>query len=188
MMISELMTRDVTTVEPESTLRELASLLATEHISGAPVVAGEEVVGVVSAMDLLTFEADAPGSPTNRRADRVALEESAEAVELELEVDEGDESAAAYFADFWEDAGADVVERFEQLDGPEWNVLDEHVVSEIMSDTLFTLDPGTEVGEAARRMLEADVRRALIMEDGRLLGLVTSQDILRAVAENGLGS
>lgn len=35
-------------------------------------------------------------------------------------------------------------------------------------------------------MLDADVHRALVMEDHRLLGMMTTLDILRAVAERGL--
>lgn len=66
MKVEELMTREVVTVGPEETLREVASLLATEHIGGVPVVAGEEVVGVISAADVLDFDADAPGSPAER--------------------------------------------------------------------------------------------------------------------------
>lgn len=186
MTIEELMTRDVVTVDPETSLREVASLLVTEHVSGVPVVAGTEVVGVISATDILEFNASAPGSPTERLVQRTGFGEGAES--LREDVEQGDEPPPAYFDEFWEDAGADVVERFEQLDSPEWNVLDEPVASEVMSRALFSLPPETDVREAARRLLEAEVHRALVIEDDRLVGVVTTLDILRAVAEHGLGS
>jgi CBS domain-containing protein len=37
---------------------------------------------------------------------------------------------------------------------------------------------------AAEQMRSADVHRLLVMEEGRLLGIVTTMDIVRAVAEN----
>lgn len=185
MRVAELMTRDVITVDPETTLREVASLLASEHIGGVPVVSGQEILGVVSAVDLLEFDADAPGSPTERAEVEARVGETPE--DLEWEVEEGTEPAATYFTELWADAGADLVERFEQIDSPEWNVLDEHVVSEVMTRSVFAVSPDTPVREAAGRMLEADVHRALVVEDGRLAGMLTSLDILRAVAEHGLG-
>lgn len=185
MKVEELMTREVVTVGPEETLREVASLLATEHIGGVPVVAGEEVVGVISAADVLDFDADAPGSPAERVEQTAGFGEGAES--LAADVEAGDEAPAAYFTDFWEDAGADVVERFERADSPEWNVLDEHVASEVMTRAVFSVGPDTRVEEAARRMLEGDVHRALVVEDGRLVGMLTTLDMLRAVVERGLG-
>ena len=38
--LRDIMTTDVVTVSPESTIREAMELFASRHISGAPVVAG----------------------------------------------------------------------------------------------------------------------------------------------------
>ena len=187
MRVGELMTRDVLTVGPEETLRDVASLLATEHIGGVPVVAGEEVVGVISAADVLDFDADTPGAPTERVQQTAGFGESPE--DLAADVEAGDEATAAYFTDFWEEVGADVVEPFERGESPEWSALDEHVASEVMTRVVFSVAPDVEVREAARRMLDADVHRALVIDaEGRLVGVFTSLDVLRAVAERGLAS
>ena len=53
--VSDIMTRDVLVATPDMTLREAAELFAAHHISGAPVVSGTHVVGVVSAADILDF-------------------------------------------------------------------------------------------------------------------------------------
>jgi CBS domain-containing protein len=55
LQIRDVMTADVLTLTPETTLREAAELFASKHVSGAPVVVGHDVVGVVSAMDLIEF-------------------------------------------------------------------------------------------------------------------------------------
>ncbi len=53
----DVMTRDVITVGPRTTVEELARLLIEHHISGAPVVddAGE-LVGIVTEHDLINRE------------------------------------------------------------------------------------------------------------------------------------
>ena len=185
MKVAELMTREVITVEPEASLREVASVLVTEHVGGVPVVAGQELVGVVSATDLLGFDAESPGSPSGRSYQAAGFGEAPEDVARDVEA--GEEAVGVYFADLWEDAGADVVERFQENGSPEWNVLDEHVASEVMTRAVFSVGPDTRVEEAARRMLEGDVHRALVVEDGRLVGMLTTLDMLRAVVERGLG-
>ena len=38
--VSEIMTKQVVTVEPETTLRDAAELLSAKHIGGAPVCRG----------------------------------------------------------------------------------------------------------------------------------------------------
>jgi len=100
----------------------------------------------------------------------------------------GEEGPATYFTDYWADAGLDVVERFgreEEL--VEHDLLSDHTVGEAMTRGLFALGPDTAVTEAARYLLEKDVHRVLVIEDDVLLGVVTSTDLVRVVAEGGSG-
>lgn len=54
MLVGEIMTRDVVTVAPDTTVAEVAQLFSDKGISGAPVVnKSGDVVGVVSEADLL---------------------------------------------------------------------------------------------------------------------------------------
>jgi CBS domain-containing protein len=55
------MTTDVTTVAPDTDLRDVAALLVQKRISGVPVVDGERVVGVVSERDILFKERPSSG-------------------------------------------------------------------------------------------------------------------------------
>ncbi len=59
------------------------------------------------------------------------------------------------------------------------------VVRDHMSSDLVTVEPGTSLREAAGRMSERGVGAALVLEGGRLLGIVTERDVLRAVASGG---
>jgi CBS domain-containing protein len=71
--------------------------------------------------------------------------------------------------------------------GREWDVLDEYTVNDVMTRDVLSRSSNTTVKEAARYMLEADVHRLLVIDDGDLKGIVTTTDIVRAVAEGKIG-
>ncbi len=51
---ADVMTSDVITVTPDTSVREIAKLMYTRHISGVPVIDGEKrVIGIVGEGDLL---------------------------------------------------------------------------------------------------------------------------------------
>lgn len=56
--LRDIMTRDLVTAEPDMTLRDAMTMLAENHISGAPVTHGGKVVGIFSASDLLPYVAE----------------------------------------------------------------------------------------------------------------------------------
>jgi CBS domain-containing protein len=174
------MSTGVLVLDPDVTLRDAVELLSSRHITGAPVVAAGKLVGVISANDILAFEAETPGVPTER-PEEVEPDDSEEAEPAEWE--EELEAPGAYFNETWADAGADVGERFEQLKGPEWDVLNEHTVEEAMSRGVRAVAPDTGVADAAAYMLQERVHRAMVLERGDLVGIVTATDIMRAVAD-----
>lgn len=181
--LREIMSTDVVTVTPETTIREAMEVLARRHVSGAPVVSGEKLVGVVTANDLMAFSAAIPGVPTERetRDEWIELAQPSVADEVEAEA----EPSGAYFADLWEDAGADITERFADIGSPEWNALEEHDVSEVMTHTpLSTLSPDDEAETAADLMRRNAIHRVLVTEGDRLVGVVSSLDIARAAADH----
>jgi CBS domain-containing protein len=51
-----------------------------------------------------------------------------------------------------------------------------------MSRNLLTVEPGVKLTEVARRMVARDVGAVLVLEGGRLVGILTERDVLRAVA------
>lgn len=180
--IEQIMSTELVTVSPELTLQEVARVFAESGISGAPVVSGRELVGVISTTDLVEFETTNPGAPRHH-------ENRAEWGEIQTLPglgDSGDPEPNVYFTEMWEDAGADVLERFEN-DSPEWNRMAEATVGSVMTTTVVSLPPESSVQEAARIMLLAAVHRILVVDDeGDLVGLVSASDIVRAVSERGL--
>lgn len=52
-------------------------------------------------------------------------------------------------------------------------------VREIMSSPVLAIHPHEEVAEAARMMSDRKIRRLAVVEDGKLIGVVTENDIVR---------
>ena len=181
LQIRDAMTRDVLTVTPETTLREAAELFVSRHVSGAPVLDGQRVVGVVSATDVLEFVASNPPVP-RQKADRGEVGEWAELPGSEP----SDAAPGAYFADMWEDAEAETTQRFADSDGPEWDVFAEHTVQDVMTRAVCALPSTQSIPAAAEYMKTAGVHRLLVIDEGKLVGIITSTDIARAVADHHL--
>jgi CBS domain-containing protein len=55
-----------------------------------------------------------------------------------------------------------------------------HRVRDVMSQPLVTVDSGSTIEETARLMAEKHVKRLPVIENDRLVGIVTSSDIVRA--------
>lgn len=179
--LRDIMTTELVTLDPELSLRDAMSTLATKHLSGAPVVSGSTVVGVISLSDLADFAATLPGVPSMREASPEPLD-----FEIDEDLGEGDEPAGLFYSEMWDDTGADLVERFAESTGPEWNALEEHTVEEAMTRALKALPPDTLVDRAAEFMRREGVHRVLVMDGDALLGIVSAKDIADAVGEHKL--
>jgi CBS domain-containing protein len=65
------------------------------------------------------------------------------------------------------------------------DLLSRLTVGEIMTKAVVTVGPRREVSEAAVLMLEHKIGALPVLEDGRLAGIVTETDLLRALAATG---
>lgn len=79
--IEDVMQRDVISVTPQTSMREFKELLRLKRISGTPVLAGEELVGIISLEDLIKAmeegELDASvGDTMTRQVETLCADES----------------------------------------------------------------------------------------------------------------
>lgn len=179
--LQDIMTREVVTLDPDMPLRDALEILTARDISGAPVIEGERVVGMFSAMDAIGFLATTPGVPDVSDSD-----EDGEPRLLEDPADGTTDAPAAYFVDFWSNAGADVSQRFNDVGAAVWDLLAEHTVAEAMSRSLLAFAPNTDARVAADAMQRTRAHRVLVMDGAHLIGIVSALDIARAVAQRKL--
>lgn len=138
MKVEQVMTRDVLSVRPDTSLKEVARLLAGAGISGVPVTAEDgEVLGVVSEADILVKERRPLDGGNGRLRHRgTATRGKAEA----------------------------------------------RTAADAMTAPAITIAPRNRVDAAAGLMLDCGVNRLPVVEDGRLVGIVTRADLVRAFA------
>lgn len=151
----EVMSRDVVTCGPTSTLKDALDLMTENHCTGLPVVDDDGVcVGVVSASDILGFE-----------------EEHVD------EIESIDDDLARYFdheTQTWESIRPTAFSM---------EALDRTRVEEVMSTDVVSCSPETPLADIARHMVDGEVHRVIVLEDGRVAGIVSAFDFVRAFAE-----
>ena len=62
--------------------------------------------------------------------------------------------------------------------------IDDVFVAQLMSTNLHTVGPDTLVADAAAVLLDHDISSALVVEDGRLVGILTTTDFVDIVAKS----
>jgi CBS domain-containing protein len=61
--------------------------------------------------------------------------------------------------------------------------LDQVTVGDVMTDGVLTTTPDASLAAVAREMTENKVHRLFVMEDGTLTGVVSTMDLIAAIAE-----
>lgn len=65
-------------------------------------------------------------------------------------------------------------------------VLPTRAVSEVMSTDVVTVGPDAPMQEAAAKMIESRIHRVIVMDDRDIVGVISPQDIVSAIAEKRL--
>ncbi len=143
MNVADIMTRQVISVTPQTTIAEAAQLLLDNRISGLPVVdPGGAVVGIVTEGDLL------------RRVETGTQRRHSHWLEFLI--------APGRLAREYTDANA-------------------RNVGEVMSAEVVSVTPGDALPEVIRLMEHHHVKRLPVIEAGRLVGIVSRANLVRAL-------
>lgn len=149
----DVMNPEVLTVRVDLTVRELAAFLTEEQISGAPVV---------------------------DRAGRLVGVVSAS------DVAESDADRPDLVADH-SNADVDLHEWEERMNPEDVRPLhiesDDLLVADIMTPTVYTIPDDTPVPLIARTMVAGRIHRLFVTEGSRVIGIVTSLDLVKLLDE-----
>jgi CBS domain-containing protein len=134
--VADLMRRNVVTISPSASIRELVNLLRQNSISGVPVVEAEHnVVGTVSVSDLMWLSDWLEAGATSDRA-----------------------SATEH--------------------------LEERTVRDVMTPDVFGVEPEASLTELARFFSRTGLGRAVVLDQGELVGIVSAIDLLGLIADH----
>lgn len=143
MNAKDIMTAPVLTIGPRTLIAEVAALLNERQISGVPVVADGEVVGMVSEGDLLRRH--------ELGTDRTPLAWWRRLLDRERIPGAYVRSHARYAAD-------------------------------VMSRPVISVSPETPLDGIVSLFEKHGIRRVPVVRDGRLLGIVSRADVVKALA------
>jgi CBS domain-containing protein len=167
--VRDIMREKVITVRGGSSVQDLVQLLDDEGISGVPVLdSSGRVIGVVSRTDVVRYAARDPEMPQTE-----AFWETLAA---------GDDDPEEVY--FLSPESAVMVLPSRALDTL---ALENVTVDDIMTPVAFSVDPEMLLWELAEFLVKGRIHRALVVEDDRLVGIVTAFDILRVVAGDAGG-
>ncbi|WP_435175730.1 CBS domain-containing protein [Halorussus sp. AFM4] len=160
MQARDLMTTDVETVRPDDEISEVLTRLARADFNGFPVVDDDErVVGIVTQHDLVHIF-----QPSDRTLwIPVGFPPFLETLEYAIDLS-------------WDDLDTEL-DMLKHAGKP---------VSTVMTDDVVTVEPDTDF-ETILDLLaddERDINRLPVVDgDGRLVGIVARQDVLRAIRD-----
>ena len=145
MKAQDIMTRDVTTVSPDTSVRDIAALMVEKHISGVPVLTDDgKIVGMVSQSDLL------------HRAEV------------------GTERKHKWWFRTFADSDA-LAREYAKAHG-----LKAH---DIMSRYVVSVRDDAELRDVADILDGRRIRRVPVVREGRLVGIITRGDLVRALSQ-----
>jgi CBS domain-containing protein len=161
LVAGDIMQPDVETVQVDLPVIDLERRFCESRQSGFPVIAdGDRLVGVVSRADIVR---------------KLTAEHS------EME----DESA--YYWDVADPSRAELDSSLGGLEVQFSQPIGNLRVEDVMSSMPITVTRTTPVREVARTLLERRIHRLPVVDSGLLVGIITSTDLVRLVAESGLG-
>jgi CBS domain-containing protein len=142
--VADVMTREVVTVGPETSVPEIAQILHAKRISGVPVVAADGgVVGIVSEGDLM------------RHALAIG------------------EQRGSWWLTFFSDNSA-LAREYTKTHG--------RIARDVMTREVISIAPTASLADTAKTLERNRIKRVPVIENGKLVGIVTRANLLQALA------
>ena len=143
MQAREIMTADVISVSPESSVRHIAQIMLRHRISAVPVIDDDQkLVGIVSEGDLITR----PEIGAKRTSWWLGLLDCSEVAALEYVKSHGKQA------------------------------------QDVMTTDVITIDEDMPIARIATLIDEGRIKRVPVLKHGRVVGIVSRADLIRAVA------
>jgi len=151
--VREVMTKSVTTVTPDTLVKDAAALLAEKNISGVPVVDGDKIVGVFS-------EEDVHRSIKTTKKDLRLIYPSISSLGIAFQ----EQVTQREIIDAYEEIG-------------------HMPVKDVMSKDFMVIEADMPLNEAIAKMVRKGVNRLPVVEKNALAGIVTRGDVIRGLAK-----
>ncbi len=151
--VKDIMTKDVITFSTDALIYDCAKILKENRISGAPVVDERgEVAGILSEADIMKLIEKRDISIN------VILPSPLDVLEIPVRMK----------------LGLDELVKNTKKAGTER-------VNDIMTEKVVTISPEEDISKAAKVMADKNINRLPVMDDGKLVGIITRGDVIGAI-------
>lgn len=152
MKVKDVMTRNVIFFSPEDSIYDIAKKLRENKISGAPVLEQDKIVGIISEADIMRFlESEEVKLNTFLPSPFDVFELP---IRMKLNLDK-------------------MMKRIKKVG--------EAKVKNAMTKKVITISPEEDVSKAAKLMREKRINRLPVVDNEKLVGIVTRGDLLKAL-------
>jgi CBS domain-containing protein len=186
MQIKNLMSEDLITIDKDQNLSDALKLLRKHNVSRLPVTNNKELVGIISERDIANKLGSSKyeSMPASRLhissvmvKDVFTVPETMQLGEVaKLMLDNGIGSVPV----MCEDKMVGIVSKADFVTLAVGIAFDKITVKEIMTKDLIVVSPTERLVHARRQMMEGHVGRLPVVDDDRLVGMLTSKDLMRA--------
>ncbi|MCD6496358.1 MAG: CBS domain-containing protein [Candidatus Aenigmarchaeota archaeon] len=159
MKVKDIMTKKVITFKPDDTLHKALETFTNSRISGAPVVKNGKLAGLITELDVIKV--------------------------IDIYTPKIHFTSMPHF--FLVLAGLKSRSKTSELK-KKVMAASKLKVEDFMTKEPVTLEPNADIMEAARIIDTYKVNRIPIVEDGKVKGIITRNDIIKAVARLELSS
>ena len=186
MQIKNLMSEDLITVDKDQNLSDALKLLRKHNVSRLPVTNNKELVGIISERDIANKLGSSKyeSMPASRLhissvmvKDVLTVPQTMQLEEVaKLMLDNGIGSVPVMDGDKM----VGIVSKADFVTLATGIAFDKITVKEIMTKDVTDVSPTERLVHARRVMLEAHVGRLPVIDDDKLVGMITSKDLMRA--------
>lgn len=155
MKVKEIMKREFTAIEPDTTIKTAAKILAREDLAALPVVEGKKLKGIVAEGDFLKL-----------------IEERYTPIDITILPTPFD-----YLIELPIRTGLELHEIKRSFD----DVAD-RAVKDIMVKKVITTTPDEDVSEVAFLMHRHHIDQLPVIENGEIVGIIDRSDIIKSIA------
>ena len=154
-LVKDYMKTKIRKVKPRDSIFKVAEIFSKYHISGAPVVRGKKVVGVITGSDIIRF---------------MKLDLSKTHSEFAVEPHTISILVLALVKD-----QLGIKERLENLS--------KILAKDLMTREVIAIGPDESILEAATKLDEHKIERLPVVENGKLIGIISRSDLIRALLD-----
>jgi CBS domain-containing protein len=154
--VKDFMIKNVVFFKPNDSIFHVAKVFSEKNISGAPVVENNKVIGIISDSDIVRFMS------LNFNAKTLLINKP---------------SLLLIFMNLLK-IGKNGITFRDELDR-----ISKTKVKHIMSKSVISVSPDTNIYEAASLMVKYDANRLPVVENGKLIGIIARWDLIKALTE-----